>query len=65
MLVIPRYEPVFVEPNLKEYETQGLQMSMAVDDQGCVCPFLAASLRATLSSRSPASRSAAEICMHG
>ena len=22
MVVIPRYEPVFVEPNLKEYETQ-------------------------------------------
>ena len=22
MIVIPRYEPVFVEPNFKEYETQ-------------------------------------------
>ena len=22
MVVIPRYEPVFVEPNLKQYETQ-------------------------------------------
>ena len=32
MVVIPRYEPVFVEPNMKEYETQVLQMSMAVDD---------------------------------
>ena len=32
MVVIPRYEPVFVEPNLKEYETQVLQMSMAIDD---------------------------------
>ena len=32
MVVIPRYEPVFVEPNLKEYETQVLQMSVAIDD---------------------------------
>jgi hypothetical protein len=23
MIVIPRYEPVFVEPSVKEYETQG------------------------------------------
>jgi hypothetical protein len=22
MYVVPRYDPVFVEPNLKEYETQ-------------------------------------------
>ena len=22
MVIIPKYEPVFVEPNLKEYETQ-------------------------------------------
>ena len=22
MIVVPRYEPVFVEPNLKQYETQ-------------------------------------------
>ena len=28
MLVIPRYEPVFVEPSVKEYETQVLQMSV-------------------------------------
>lgn len=27
-----RYDPVFVEPNLKEYETQVLQMSVPVDD---------------------------------
>jgi hypothetical protein len=32
MIVIPRYEPVFVEPNLKEYETQVLQMSVPIDD---------------------------------
>ena len=32
MIVIPRYEPVFVEPNLKEYETQVLQMSVPVDE---------------------------------
>ena len=32
MIVIPRYEPVFVEPNLKEYETQVLQMSVTMDD---------------------------------
>ena len=32
MIVIPRYEPVFVEPNFKEYETQVLQMSVPVDD---------------------------------
>ncbi len=31
-IVIPRYQPVFVEPNLKEYETQVLQMSVPVDD---------------------------------
>lgn len=31
-IVIPRYEPVFVEPNLKEYETQVLQMSVPVDE---------------------------------
>lgn len=29
----PRYDPVFVEPNnLKEYETQVLQMSVPLDD---------------------------------
>lgn len=33
MIVIPRYEPVFVEPNLKEYETQVLKMSVPVDEQ--------------------------------
>lgn len=27
-----RYDPVFVEPNLKEYETQVLQMSVPLDD---------------------------------
>lgn len=32
MYVMPRYDPVFVEPNLKEYETQVLQMSVPVDD---------------------------------
>lgn len=32
MIVIPRYEPVFVEPNLKEYETQVLEMSVPIDD---------------------------------
>jgi len=32
MVVIPRYEPVFVEPNLKQYETQVLQMSVNIDD---------------------------------
>ena len=32
MVVIPRYEPVFVEPNLKQYEVQVLQMSMNLDD---------------------------------
>ena len=31
-IVIPRYQPVFVEPNLKEYETQVLQMSVTMDD---------------------------------
>lgn len=31
--VVPRYDPVFVEPNnLKEYETQVLQMSVPLDD---------------------------------
>ncbi|XP_054267666.1 cadherin-99C-like [Macrosteles quadrilineatus] len=30
--VVPRYDPVYVEPNLKEYETQVLQMSVPVDD---------------------------------
>ena len=30
--VIPRYEPVFVEANLKEYETQVLQMSVPLDE---------------------------------
>ena len=29
-IVIPRYQPVFVEPNLKEYETQVLQMSVPI-----------------------------------
>lgn len=32
MYITPRYDPVFVEPNLKEYETQVLQMSVPVDD---------------------------------
>ncbi|XP_059470524.1 cadherin-99C isoform X3 [Neocloeon triangulifer] len=32
MYVVPRYDPVFVEPNLKEYETQVLQMSVPIDD---------------------------------
>ncbi|KAL1123607.1 hypothetical protein AAG570_002683, partial [Ranatra chinensis] len=32
MYVMPRYDPVFVEPNLKEYETQVLQMSVPMDD---------------------------------
>ncbi|XP_029661885.1 cadherin-99C isoform X1 [Formica exsecta] len=32
MYVMPRYDPVYVEPNLKEYETQVLQMSVPVDD---------------------------------
>ncbi|BES91603.1 Cadherin domain [Nesidiocoris tenuis] len=33
MYVLPRYDPVFVEPaNLKEYETQVLQMSVPMDD---------------------------------
>jgi protocadherin-15 len=32
MIVIPRYEPVFVEANLKEYETQVLQMSVPIDE---------------------------------
>lgn len=29
----PRYEETYVEPNLKEYETQVLQMCIPVDDQ--------------------------------
>ena len=32
MAVIPRYEPVFVEPNMKQYEVQVLQMSVNMDD---------------------------------
>lgn len=28
-----RYDPVFVEPNLKEYETQVLQMSVPLDEE--------------------------------
>ena len=32
MYVVPRYDHVYVEPNLKEYETQVLQMSVPVDD---------------------------------
>ena len=32
MVVIPRYEPVFVEPNMKEYEVQVLQMSVNMAD---------------------------------
>lgn len=32
MYVMPRYDPVYVEPNLKEYETQVLQMSVPLDD---------------------------------
>ncbi|GFR24588.1 cadherin-99C, partial [Trichonephila clavata] len=34
LYVAPRYEPVFVEPSLKEYETQVLQMSIPLDDDG-------------------------------
>lgn len=30
-IVVPRYEPVFVGSNLKEYETQVLQMSVPMD----------------------------------
>ena len=30
--MIPRYEPIFVEPSLKEYETQVLQMSVPPGD---------------------------------
>nr|XP_042911936.1 cadherin-99C [Parasteatoda tepidariorum] len=33
LYVAPRYEPVFVEPSLKEYETQVLQMSIPLDDE--------------------------------
>jgi protocadherin-15 len=33
MIVIPRYEPVFVEPSVKEYETQVLQMSVPLGDE--------------------------------
>ncbi|XP_076361953.1 cadherin 99C isoform X2 [Tachypleus tridentatus] len=32
--VAPRYEPVLVEPSLKEYETQVLQMSVPTDEEG-------------------------------
>ncbi|XP_065211081.1 cadherin-99C isoform X2 [Planococcus citri] len=32
MYITPRYDPVFVDPHLKEYETQVLQMSVPVDD---------------------------------
>ncbi|KAG8223912.1 hypothetical protein J437_LFUL001992 [Ladona fulva] len=32
LYVVPRFDPVFVEPNLKEYETQVLQMSVPLDD---------------------------------
>ena len=32
MYVVPRYDPVYVEPKLKEYETQVLQMSVPLDD---------------------------------
>ena len=28
------YDPIYVEPSLKEYETQVLQMSMPIDDDG-------------------------------
>ena len=30
-IIVPRYEPVFVGANLKEYETQVLQMSVPID----------------------------------
>jgi len=30
-IIVPRYEPVFVGTNLKEYETQVLQMSVPID----------------------------------
>lgn len=32
MYVVPRYDPVFVETDLKEYETQVLRMSVPNDD---------------------------------
>lgn len=32
MVVIPRYEPVYVEPKIKTYETQVLQMAVSLDD---------------------------------
>ncbi|XP_065342021.1 cadherin-99C isoform X1 [Cloeon dipterum] len=32
MYVVPRFDPVYVEPSLKEYETQVLQMSVPIDD---------------------------------
>lgn len=32
MYVVPRYDPVFVETDLKEYETQVLRMSVPHDD---------------------------------
>ncbi|XP_023225888.1 cadherin-99C-like, partial [Centruroides sculpturatus] len=36
LCVAPRYEPVFVEPSLKEYETQVLQMSVPLDEEGSI-----------------------------
>ena len=38
-IVIPRYQPVFVEPNLKEYETQVLQMSVPIGDDDRMFDF--------------------------
>uniref|UniRef100_A0A2S2QWG8 Protocadherin-15 n=1 Tax=Sipha flava TaxID=143950 RepID=A0A2S2QWG8_9HEMI len=32
MYVTQRYDPVFIEPNMKEYEVQVLQMSVPIDD---------------------------------
>ncbi|KAH8032713.1 hypothetical protein HPB51_001411 [Rhipicephalus microplus] len=34
MCVAPRYEPVYADSSLKEYETQVLQMSVPVDEDG-------------------------------
>ena len=38
-IVIPRYQPIFVEPNMKEYETQVLQMSVPIDDSDRMFDF--------------------------
>ncbi|KAG1698114.1 Cadherin-99C [Nymphon striatum] len=36
LYVIPKYEPVLVEPSMKEYETQVLQMSVPQDEDGSI-----------------------------